>query len=169
MITPSFVRTMTAYNSEMNRRLYAAADRIPDQERRADRGAFWKSIHGTLCHLVWADQMWMSRFAGWARPTVGLKDSAGMIEAWEALKTARTDADSSIEAWAAKVEPEWIAGDLEWFSGASRKHRRAPRGFVLMHFFNHQTHHRGQAHALITACGEETGDTDLMILVKPQP
>ncbi len=71
MITPAYVRTMAAYNAEMNRRLYAAADRLDDAERRADRGAFWSSIHGTLCHLVWGDQMWMSRFAGWPKPAVG--------------------------------------------------------------------------------------------------
>lgn len=168
MISPAFVRTMAAYNSEMNRRLYAAADRLTDEARLADRGAFWKSIHGTLCHLVWADRTWMSRFAGWPKPGAKLPESAGMIEGWEALKAARTEADGRIEEWAAGLDADWLAGDLEWFSGASQSQRRAPRGFLLAHFFNHQTHHRGQAHALVTACGERTGDTDLMLIVKPR-
>jgi len=55
MITPAYVRTMAAYNSEMNRRLYGAASRLSDVERRRDRGAFWGSLHATLVHLLWGD------------------------------------------------------------------------------------------------------------------
>ncbi len=168
MITPAFVRLMAEYNAEMNRRLYAAAAQLPDAERKADRGAFWKSIHGTLSHLLWGDRMWMSRFAGWPRPPIGLRDSAGMIEEWPALREARVETDAAVEAWTAGLDDAWIAGELEWFSGAAQRQLRAPRGFVLMHFFNHQTHHRGQAHALLTACGEDTGDTDLILVVGPQ-
>ena len=165
MIAPGYARTMAAYNAEMNRRLYAAADRLTDAERREDRGAFWSSIHGTLCHLVWGDRMWMSRFAGWPKPPVGLRDSATMIEGWGALQAARVETDSSLTDWAATVDDAWLAGDLAWFSGAVQKELRRPRAFLLVHFFNHQTHHRGQAHAMLTAAGEKTGDTDLMILV----
>ncbi|MBV8913243.1 MAG: damage-inducible protein DinB, partial [Acetobacteraceae bacterium] len=65
VITPDYVRTMAEYNGEMNRRLYAAADLLSDPERRLDRGAFWGSIHGTFNHLLWGDQIWMSRLDGW--------------------------------------------------------------------------------------------------------
>ena len=165
MITPAYVRTMAAYNTEMNRRLYPAADRLTDAERRRDRGAFWSSIHGTLCHLVWADRMWMARFADWPKPETVQRDSATMIEDWSALRAAREEADAGIEAWARDVDEAWLAGDLTWFSGTVQQERRKPRAFLLTHFFNHQTHHRGQAHALITAAGQKTGDTDLMIVV----
>ncbi len=80
LVGPAFVRTMAAYNAEMNRRIYAAAQRLPEPERRLPRGAFWGSIHGTLCHLLWGDQMWMSRFDGWAKPTVSQKDSPALID-----------------------------------------------------------------------------------------
>jgi len=165
MITPGYVRSMAAYNAEMNRRLYAAADRLTDAERQADRGAFWSSIHGTLCHLVWGDRIWMSRFAGWPKPPVGLRDSATMIEGWGALHAARIETDSSLTEWAATVDDTWLAGDLVWFSGGAQKELRRGRAFLLVHFFNHQTHHRGQVHALLTAAGQKTGDTDVMILV----
>src|SRR3954469_7307811 len=59
MITPAYVRLMAQYNAEMNRRLYDAAAQLTDAERKADRGAFWKSIHGTLTHLLWGDTQWM--------------------------------------------------------------------------------------------------------------
>ena len=68
LINPAYVRTMAAYNAEMNRRIYGAAERLGDDVRRQDRGAFWASIHGTLCHLLWGDQMWMARFDGWPKP-----------------------------------------------------------------------------------------------------
>ena len=75
MISPDFIRTMAAYNAEMNRRIYAAAARLSDEERRAPRGAFWGSLHGTLAHLLWGDTMWMSRFAGWPKPQTRIKES----------------------------------------------------------------------------------------------
>lgn len=167
MITPAYVRTMAAYNAEMNRRLYAAADRLSDAERRADRGAFWKSIHGTLCHLVWGDQMWMSRLADWPKPTTALRDSAGMIGEWSQLRETRVTVDAAVLSWAFGIPEPWLAGDLEWFSGSAQRRIRAPRGFVIAHFFNHQAHHRGQAHTLLTGSGQATGDTDLILLVQP--
>ncbi len=166
MITPAYVRTMARYNSEMNRRLYAASEKIPDDERRRERGAFWSSIHGTLAHLLWGDRMWMSRFDGWPKPAVPIKQSADMIDQFDTLTTERTKADAAIEDWAGRMTEDWLAQDLVWFSGASQREMRRSRNFLVMHFFNHQTHHRGQAHAMITACGQPTGDTDLAFIIR---
>jgi uncharacterized damage-inducible protein DinB len=168
MVDPAFVRTMAAYNTEMNRRLYEAAWRIPDRERRQDRGAFWGSLHGTLSHLLWGDRMWMARFDGWEKPAALQKDSGSMIEDFDELRHQRVADDVRISTWAARVTLDWLAEDMVWFSASIQREQRQPRGFLVTHFFNHQTHHRGQAHALITACGEKTSDTDLFIVV-PQP
>jgi uncharacterized damage-inducible protein DinB len=167
LITPDFVRTMARYNGVMNERLYEAAGRLSDQERRKDRGAFWESIHGTFNHLLWGDTMWMSRFepAKWQKPAVTQKESATLIADFAELTKARGDADRRIEAWAAGVTENWVASDLTWFSGSAGREMRMPTSFLLVHFFNHQTHHRGQAHALITAAGEATGDTDLFLVL----
>jgi uncharacterized damage-inducible protein DinB len=165
MVDLGYVRTMAVYNAEMNRRLYEAAERIPDKDRRQDRGAFWGSLHGTLCHILWGDRMWMARFDGWEKPSVPLRDSAGMIEDFDELRHQRVADDKRISDWAGRVTGEWLAGDEVWFSGAAGKEMRRPRSFLVTHFFNHQTHHRGQAHALITASGEKTGDTDLFLVV----
>lgn len=167
MISPDYVRTMAEYNTEMNRRLYAAADGLSDAERRLDRGAFWGSIHGTFNHLLWGDQMWMSRLDGWEKPSVVQKDSAGLVEEYEALKRHRCDADRKLEAWAERVTPEWLEGDLTWFSGGSGKEMTRKRDVLVMHLFNHQTHHRGQAHALLTASGQKVDATDLPWVIKP--
>ena len=168
LVTSSFVRTMAAYNAEMNRRLYAAAERIADPARRQARGAFWGSIHGTLCHLLWGDLMWMSRFDDWEKPAVTQKASATLIEDFDELRHQRVAADAKISAWAARIDDMWLGEQQVWFSASIQRELRQPRSLLVAHFFNHQTHHRGQAHALITACGEATGDTDLFLVV-PSP
>jgi len=165
MITPSYVRTMAVYNAEMNRRLYAAADRLGDAERRRDRGAFWHSIHGTLVHLLWGDYQWMSRFDGWERPATPIKESDHFVENYAELCAKRVKADDDITAWAAKVDDAWLDIDLTWFSGAAQREISAPKRFLVTHYFNHQTHHRGQVHAMLTAAGEKTDDTDLFLVL----
>ena len=165
MITPAYIRTMAEYNAEMNRRLYSAAARLSDSERRQSRGAFWGSIHGTLTHILWGDQQWMSRFDDWPKPTTAIKQSAGMIEDFAALSAEREKADGDISRWAVKVDDAWLAEDLVWFSGAAGREMHAPKGLLVAHFFNHQTHHRGQVHAMLTAAGQDTGDTDLFLLI----
>jgi uncharacterized damage-inducible protein DinB len=165
MITPAYVRLMAEYNAEMNRRLYAAASRLTDAERKADRGAFWRSIHGTLTHILWGDTQWMSRFDTWPKPEVGQKQSAGMVDDFATLQSRRVTADTGIIAWANGVDDAWLADDLVWFSGSAGMEMRRQKGPLVVHFFNHQTHHRGQVHALLTACGQDTGDTDLFLVV----
>lgn len=165
MITPAYLRTMAAYNAEMNRRLYTAAARLSDGERRLPRGAFWGSIHGTLTHILWGDRQWMSRFDNWPKPATPIKESASMIADFAELAAARTEADAGIDAWAHKVDDAWLGADMVWFSGAAGREVRAPKRLLVTHFFNHQTHHRGQVHAMLTAAGQQTGDTDLFLLV----
>ena len=164
LVTSAFVRTMAAYNSGMNERIYDAASRLPDAARREQRGAFWGSIHGTLNHLLWADQIWMSRFDGWEKPAVTQKESASLISEFGTLHQAREAADRKITAWAGRVTDTWLSEDQTWYSGGVGREVTMPRSFLMVHFFNHQTHHRGQAHAMITAAGEKTGDTDLFLL-----
>ena len=161
MITPAYARGFSAYNSEMNRRIYAAAARLSDAERRQDRGAFFGSIHGTLNHLLWADQAWMSRSAGWPKLTTPGTESARLYDDFALMQRKREEVDAGIEAWAAGLTDDWLAGELTWFSGIAQSEMTAPKTIMLVHMFNHQTHHRGQTHALLTAAGQKTGDTDI--------
>jgi uncharacterized damage-inducible protein DinB len=168
MISPDWCRLMAAYNAEMNRRVYAAASRLSDEARRQERGAFFGSLHGTLNHLLWGDMQWMSRFDGGEKPPVGGgQASKSMMADFETLATKRMEMDARITDWAARLTPEWLDGGLTWYSGAARREVTKPRALLVTHFFNHQTHHRGQAHALITAAGEDTGDTDLFLVLDP--
>ena len=166
MIQPAWVRAMAAYNSEMNRRTYSAAGTLSDAERRADGGAFFGGIHATLNHLVWGDRIWMSRFAGWEAPAAGIAGSTTLHEHWDELSTARRELDARIEAWAAGLTQDELDRELVWFSRGAQRERRHPRWFAITHFFNHQTHHRGQVHALLTRAGVATQDTDLTAVVR---
>jgi uncharacterized damage-inducible protein DinB len=107
----------------------------------------------------------MSRFDGWERPATPIKESDHFMEDWAELCAARDKADADISDWAARIDETWLAEDLVWFSGAAQREIRAPKRLLVTHFFNHQTHHRGQAHALLTAAGQATGDTDLFLVV----
>ena len=88
-----------------------------------------------------------------------------MIGDFAELTRAREKADGDITSWAHKVDDDWLGEDMVWFSGAANREIRAPKRLLVSHFFNHQTHHRGQAHAMLTAAGQETGDTDLFLLI----
>ena len=161
MIDAAYVQTMARYNRWQNNSLYAAAEAIGDAERRRDRGAFFGSIHATLNHLLWADMIWMSRWSDVPAPAVGGKDSVRLCEDWADLVRERSGLDSVILDWAANLAPDALAGDLAWFSGMLQRAFTKPRWLLVTHFFNHQTHHRGQVHALLTAAGAKPEATDL--------
>ena len=161
MITPEYVQMMARYNGWQNRSIYMAASGLTEDERQQDRGAFFGSIHGTLSHLLWGDTIWMSRFDGWETPDSDISKSPGFSDEWEPLVAKRRAADDRILDWAGRVTAEDIAGDLSWFSDAAKREVCKPRALLIAHFFNHQTHHRGQVHAMLTAAGAKPDDTDL--------
>ena len=164
MIDAAYVQRLARYNRWQNENLYGVADRLSDQERRRDRGAFFGSIHGTLSHLLWGDGTWMSRFSDVPKPAVGIAASAALYDHWDELKRERSAMDARILAWADTVDPSWLAGDYTWFSNAAQREISKPVWQIVVHFFNHQTHHRGQVHAMLTQAGGAPSDTDLFLL-----
>src|SRR3954471_16663637 len=164
MADMGYVRRMARYNRWQNENLYGAADQLADQERRKERAAFFGSIHATLNHLLWADRMWMSRFAGTPRPEGGIAQSVSQHEGWDDLKRERTAFDATIVGWADGLDPGWLAGDLTWYSGAAKRDVTKPKALLIAQFFNHQTHHRGQVHCMLTQAGARPADTDLSLL-----
>ena len=164
MIDVAYVQRMSRYNRWQNENLYGVADRLSDTERRQERGAFFGSIHKTLSHLLWADYQWMSRFSDWQKPDVGIPESVSLYPDWDKLKHERSTADTRLIEWSSQLAPEWITGDLTWFSGALKREVSKPRAELVVHFFNHQTHHRGQVHAMLTQAGGKPHDTDLFVM-----
>lgn len=159
IVTPQYCLTMAHYNRWMNRKLYAAAAQLSDDERKRDLGAFFKSIHGTFSHLLWGDGTWFGRF-------VGEQIATGQIDAisetdFAALRARREALDERIVDWAMTVDPQWLAENLRWQSGLDGKVRELPHAVCVMQMFNHQTHHRGQVTTLLKQQGVDPGETDL--------
>jgi uncharacterized damage-inducible protein DinB len=161
MIGPAYVQRMARYNRWQNENLYGVADRLSAEERERERGAFFGSIHKTLSHLLWADRIWMSRFTGGPRPPGGIPESVSLYPDWENLKSERNGFDATILHWADDIDPAWLAADHSYYSGAIKRDVTNPRWLLIAHMFNHQTHHRGQVHCLLTQAGGKPHDTDL--------
>jgi len=166
MIDPAYVRRMARYNRWQNANLYGVADALPDEERRRERGAFFGSVHATLSHLLWGDQIWMSRFAGTPRPEGGIPASVSLFPEWDAMKRTRTVFDETMIAWADALDPSWLAGDLIYYSASAKRDITAPKWLLVTHMFNHQTHHRRQVHCLLTQAGCKPHDTDLPLMAE---
>jgi uncharacterized damage-inducible protein DinB len=174
MADTGYVRTMAEYNAWMNAKVYEAAGKLPPAELAQNRGAFFGSILGTLNHLVVADTIWLKRFA--AHPA-----RFAALEPVRALALPeRLDTMLFTDLAAMTVHRVWLDDVIGTFAGAlteadlaSTLHYANTKGMpftrqlsgVLMHFFNHQTHHRGQVSTLLTQAGVDIGVTDLLALL----
>jgi uncharacterized damage-inducible protein DinB len=164
MIDQAYVQRMARYNRWQNENLYGVADKLSDEDRRRERGAFFGSIHKTLSHLLWGDRAWMARFTDAPKPPGGIPESVSLFPDWEGLKQERAATDAALITWSNSLDPAWLAGDLTWFSGAANRQMSMPTGLLVTHFFNHQTHHRGQVHAMLTQAGGKPHETDLFLM-----
>jgi len=171
-------RALAAYNRWMNEKLYATAAELPDADRRRDLGAFFRSIHGTLNHLLLADRAWLGRFTG--NPEVAAsRDRAGrpiamtgrldqeLYADFDDLRAERAKTDGDILAWIDTLDDARLAAPLAYRTSAGVPHAH-PLWWAVGHFFNHQTHHRGQVTTLLVQLGRDPGVTDLIAFVRRQ-
>jgi uncharacterized damage-inducible protein DinB len=154
------------YNRLANERLYAACAELSDEARRRDLGAFFKSVHGTLNHLLLGDRIWMTRFEGGGHPSTNL--DAILFEDFAALRTARADTDRRIEAFFAAPPAGFLERSLLYVNNAGVE-STDPVSVILPHFFNHQTHHRAQVHTLLSLLGRDPPVLDLHRVLRPNP
>jgi len=174
MDATAHVALMAAYNEWMNAKLYATAATLPAAELAAERGAFFGSILGTLNHLVVGDTVWLKRFAEHPSRHAALEpvrrlerpralDQVLFTDFGE-LSAHRRMLDGAIVRWAAELTNADLEQVLRY---ASMKgvvsHKRLFD--LVMHLFNHQTHHRGQATTLLSQAGVDVGVTDLLMLI----
>ena len=164
MISAGYCQMMARYNAWQNEQVKAAAERLTEADLRTDRGAFFGGIMGTLNHLLWGDLLWMSRFDGGEAPVQTIKTSVDLCPTLAVWGAERFRADGRIRQWAEKLHEVDLTGDISWFSGAQNRDVTIPMAQAVTHFFNHQTHHRGQVHAMLTAAGQNPGDTDLAFM-----
>jgi len=165
MSNADYARTMARYGAWQNGAQIAAVETLDAAARDAGRGAFFGSIPATLNHLLWGDRIWMSRFAGTDKPVqASIPESVRETPDWATYTAARRASDAAILDWTAALSDEWFAGDLTWWSGAAGREVSKPKAMLIVHFFNHATHHRGQVNAMLTAAGAVPGDTDLFLM-----
>ena len=169
----SFV-LMASYNEWMNAKIYAAAAELPAEEVVADRGAFFRSILGTLNHIAVGDRIWLSRFATHPSKHAALNPLRDRVTPTasdqilyadlNALTDHRRMLDAVIARWAESLSD----ADLEHvLSYTTMKGVPASKRFsdLVLHFFNHQSHHRGQITTLLHQAGKDVGVTDLLVLI----
>jgi uncharacterized damage-inducible protein DinB len=151
------------YNAWANARLYEAAGKLSDADYRADRGAFFKSVHGTLNHLLVGDRIWMRRFTGDGPSPTRLDEV--LFESFADLRAARRTEDQRIANYISGLTDADLAGDFRYRTIVNPADMEQPLAPALDHFFNHQTHHRGQVHCLLSGFlgNDATPSLDLLI------
>ena len=172
-------RFLARYNQWFNTNLLDSAERLTDAERKQDRGAFFGSIHHTLNHLLVSDQIWLKRFRqcgleqGWqatslSEAVLDLPQEASLntvlFDDWVVLCAKRLQLDVGIVQWVGDM-PKGFAQSTMRYANSKGVQRAHPAWQALTHFFNHQTHHRGQITALLMQAGVDPGTTDLIALV----
>ncbi len=153
-------RMFAAYNAWANARVYDAAETLTETEFGEDAGAFFGSMRGTLNHILVADRVWMKRFTGEGAAPKSLDT---IIHAdLGTLRRAREAEDRRIVDWIDGLDDTGLAGRFTYTTivdATTVSQRLAP---ALDHFFNHQTHHRGQAHMILTRLGKPSLVLDLI-------
>jgi len=148
------------YNAWANAQLYDAAARLSTEQYRADRGAFFKSVHGTLNHLLVTDRIWMQRFTGQGEAPNRL--DAILFETIDELRSARDAEDQRIIRFVEGLDDRRIGGTIKYRRVSSPEQFEQQLSLALAHWFNHQTHHRGQVHALLTGLVGKAPELDLL-------
>ncbi|MBV8393139.1 MAG: damage-inducible protein DinB [Alphaproteobacteria bacterium] len=156
------------YNRLANETLYDACAGLSDADYRRDLGAFFGSVEGTLNHLLLGDGIWMARFEGGSHPSTDL--GALQFDSFEALRVARRAMDARIERFFATLPPGFAKGTVRYVNNSGFD-TEDPLEVILPHFFNHQTHHRGQVHTLLSqlGLGRKAPVLDLHRVLRPNP
>ncbi len=166
---------MARYNAWMNRKLYDATATLPDEVRRRDVGAFFGSVHGTLNHLVLTDRAWLVRFTKDPRLLASLDGTTpeftGRLDQelyadFAALRGEREKTDADVARWVGTLTDDALAAPIKYYSVAYQRTYEHPLWWAVSHFFNHQTHHRGQVTALLVQLDVDPGTTDLVDLLR---
>jgi len=148
------------YNKWMNDHFYKLCDSISDEERKRNAGAFFKSIHGTLNHILLGDRLWMSRFHNSSFDIKSLDQE--LYSNYEELKKQRVITDSNITDYIDSLTDDTLNQPITFVSKVKHSEHTYILKDCVLHFFQHQIHHRGQISTLISQLGIDIGVTDMM-------
>jgi uncharacterized damage-inducible protein DinB len=165
VIDPRYVQTMARYNRWQNTQLMPVLESMPMEELTKDRASFFGGILATANHLLWGDTLWMSRFDPSVDAPKGGIDTSVTLHATSASWGAdRFRMDGKICFWADGLRALDLKGCIRWYSRAAGREMTSSYETAIMHFFNHQTHHRGQLHAMLTSAGQKAPVSDLFLM-----
>ena len=163
------------YNAWMNKNLYDLVAKLSEEDRKRDVGAFFGSVHGTLSHLLLTDRTQLGRFIG-PDKTISLDVDGKPIAVksldqelysdFAILRREREATDNLIVEWTEKISAEWLVGNMRYHAMADGGDWDVPLWVAVTHFFNHQTHHRGQVTTMLKQMGVDPGMTDFMPLFR---
>lgn len=165
-VTREYCVTLARYNAWQNRQLRDAFATLSDAALRKERKAFFGSLFKTANHLLWGDRVWMWRLGIGAAPEGDHLTLTATPAVWagERYKT-----DARILGWAENLKTVDLKGRVTWRSVMMDQDFEHPIDLCVMHLFNHQTHHRGQIHAMLTAAGATAPVTDLLFMPEDGP
>jgi len=165
VISACWVQMMARYNAWQNQQLIPELEAMDTGDLMRDRGVFFGSIMATANHLLWGDTLWMSRFDCQVQaPEGGITESVDLCPTASAWAADRFRLDGKMKLWSEALRAIDLKDDLTWFSGAAGRQITAPLATCVVHMFNHQTHHRGQMHAMLTAAGCSAPVSDLVFM-----
>jgi len=159
-------RMMAGYNTLANERLYEACGRLSAEDLGRPRQAFFNSILGALNHIMVGDRIWLARFSGADVPSTAL--DAILYDDFAELHAARIYEDTRIEDFAATIDADFLKGTIRYTNHEGRDFED-PVPLLVAHFFNHQTHHRGTIHGMLSQAGVEPPSLDMHRIVHPNP
>ncbi len=160
----SIFRTLARYNRIANERLYESCAEISDDEYRRQRPGSFGSIHALLNHGLLADRIWMSRFSGGGKTTPPL--NTVLHEGFSELRAAREHDDLAMEEFFRNAPESFLTKTLSYTNSKGIRYEEASVPAVL-HMFNHQTHHRGQLHVMLSQCGVQPPSLDMHRILNP--
>jgi len=159
----SHFQMLAQYNALANQRLYAACAQLTEEERQQVRPAFFQSIHRTLNHILVGDRIWLGRFED--KPVQIALDTI-LYQDFEELRTARFAEDERIVTFTAGLTAEFLASTIEYRNSQGIVYQDS-LSLLIAHFFNHQTHHRGQVHDLLTQTQVLPPSLDMHRIINP--
>jgi uncharacterized damage-inducible protein DinB len=162
-MSESYFLTLARYNAWANRRLYDACAALPEVEYMKPRAAFFGSIHGTLNHLLVGDRIWIARLEHKPNPRMTLDQV--LYGDLVALRVARQAEDGHLINLLGGIAERSLDQPLAYANTAGQRHQ-TPLRLVLAHLFNHQTHHRGQVHGLLSQTAIAPPSLDLILYLR---
>ena len=155
---------MARYNRLANETLYAACAELSEDELLQARPSYFGSIHRTLNHILLGDRIWLGRFEGEVMASTNL--DAVLYPDFAEVDRARAGEDARLESFVAGLDENFLGGTVHYRNNAGRD-CADPKPLCLVHLFNHQTHHRGQVHDMLSQTSVPPPSLDLHRLIRP--